>query len=192
MVTLPYKLILGSQSPRRSELLIKAGLDFEKRVIETDESYPADLAIEKIAEHIAIAKADAHKPSIARDELVLTADTIVVLDGKVYGKPKDSTEAVDTICLLSEKVHLVYTGVCMMSRDKQQSFSEMSEVKFGSISKAEAEAYVEQFEPMDKAGAYGIQDWVGFARIEWIKGSYTNILGLPLAQVYNALKGLSL
>lgn len=192
MDTLSYKLILGSQSPRRSELLTKAGVSYEKRVIETDESYPDTLEVSQIAEHIAIAKAEAHKLSLSDEELVLAADTIVVLDGKVYGKPKDAQEAVDTICLLSDKVHLVYTGVCMMSRAKQSSFSELSEVKFGPISRAEAETYVEQFQPMDKAGAYGIQDWIGFTRIEWIKGSYTNILGLPLAQVYDALKGFKL
>ncbi len=192
METLPYKLILGSQSPRRSELLTKAGLSYEKRVIETDESYPQALAIDMIAEHIAEAKAAAHVGNIGQDELILTADTIVVLDGKVYGKPTSVQEAVETIYLLAEKIHLVYTGVCLLSHNNKLSFSELSEVKFGSISKMEAEAYVEKFHPMDKAGSYGIQDWIGFTRIEWIRGSYTNILGLPLAQVYDALKTFKL
>jgi len=182
-----YKLILGSNSPRRSELLTKAGFDYEKRVIETDESYPPKLALDQIAEYIAIAKAEAHKGSLEDDELLLTADTIVVCDGKVYGKPKSEKEAIETILLLQNKVHLVYSGVCLMNKEGVKSFTELSEVKFGIISDEEAKKYVADFKPLDKAGSYGIQDWIGFARIEWIKGSYTNILGLPLAQTYDLL-----
>lgn len=182
-----YKLILGSKSPRRSELLTKAGISYEQRVIETDESYPDSLAIEKVAEHIAIQKAEAHNGSLSKDELLITADTIVVYNEEVYGKPKDAEDAKETIMQLQNKVHLVYSGVCLMTNESLDSFTEMSEVKFGMITQAEAENYVEQFKPFDKAGSYGIQDWIGFTRIEWIKGSYTNILGLPLSQTYDKL-----
>jgi len=182
-----YKLILGSQSPRRKELLEKAGLVFEQRVIETDESYPEDLEIDKIAEHIAIQKAKAHSATRKNDEMLLTADTIVVMNDRVYGKPKSPQEAIETILLLQNKVHLVYSGVCLMTTNSMKSFTELSKVKFGVISREEAESYVDKFSPLDKAGSYGIQDWIGFTRIEWIQGSYTNILGLPLSQVYDAL-----
>jgi len=187
MYTDKYKLILGSKSPRRSQLLDHAGVSYEKRVIETDENYPADLPIHKVAEYIARAKAAVHSGQLASNELLLTADTIVVYDDKVYGKPKTEQEAVDTILLLENKVHLVYSGVCLMTNENLDSFTELSEVKFGRITEKEAKTYVENFRPLDKAGSYGIQDWIGFVRIEWIKGSYTNILGLPLSQTYDRL-----
>ncbi len=182
------KLILGSKSPRRSELLKVSKIDFEIRAIETDESYPSNLALDAVAEHIAIHKAKAHEGHLAQDEYVLTADTIVVFDNKVYGKPTDAADACKTILALSNDIHHVYTAVCIMSNDKMESFTVKSEVKFGLITEEEAIRYVEEFNPLDKAGAYGIQDWIGFARVEWIKGSYTNILGLPMAQTYDALK----
>ncbi len=185
---LNYKLVLGSKSPRRSELLTKAGLLYEQRVIETDESYPDDLPIAKIAEYIALQKAAAHEGVIAKDELLLTADTIVVYSDKVYGKPKDRTDAITTIMKLQSDVHTVYTGVVLKSADSINAFTVKSEVKFGQISQEETESYVDEFKPYDKAGSYGIQDWIGFTRIEWIKGSYTNILGLPMSQVWDALK----
>ena len=123
-----------------------------------------------------------------QDEFVLTADTIVVFEDKVYGKPTHTVDAVTTIMTLANNAHLVYTGVCIMSNAKQESFTVKSEVKFGRITQEEAEHYVKKFSPLDKAGAYGIQDWIGTARVEWINGSYTNILGLPMAQTYDALK----
>jgi len=156
-------------------------------VIETDESYPPDLAIDKIAESIALAKAAAHKDTLANDELLLTADTIVVHNGAVYGKPKSVKDAIATIMILQNQVHQVYSGVCLMTNENTESLTEMSQVKFGVITEQEATDYVEKYSPLDKAGAYGIQDWIGFARIEWIKGSYTNILGLPLSQTYDRL-----
>ncbi len=183
-----YKLILGSGSPRRSELLTKAGFEFEKRAIDIDESFPTDLPIPKIAEHIAINKSNAHRELLKEDELVITADTIVVYDGQVYGKPIDQKEAIETILRLSDKVHDVYSGVSFLSLAKEHFFTEKSEVKFGLVTQEEAERYVKDASPLDKAGSYGIQDWIGFTRIEWIKGSYTNILGLPLAQTYDAIK----
>ncbi len=182
-----YKLILGSKSPRRSELLTKAGFRYEQRVIETDESFPPKLELNLVAEHIAVAKANAHEGQISKGELLVTADTIVVYNNKVYGKPISADAAVQTLLLLSDQVHIVYSGVCLRSIDKSLSFTEKSEVKFGKITEQEAITYVSDFNPLDKAGSYGIQDWIGFARIEWIHGSYTNILGLPLAQTYDAI-----
>ena len=183
-----YKLVLGSGSPRRFDLMTQAGLSFVKRVIEVDESFPIDLELDRIALHVAEKKAYAHKDSMKEDELIITADTIVVYDGKVYGKPKTKKEALDTLLMLSDSIHYVYTGTCLYTSDGIKSFSVKSEVKFGIIKPQEAEKYINEQSPMDKAGSYGIQDWIGQTRIEWIKGSYTNILGLPLAQLWDALK----
>ncbi len=183
-----YKLVLGSGSPRRFDLMTQAGLSFVKRVIEVDESFPIDLELDRIALHVAEKKAYAHKDSMKEDELIITADTIVVYDGKVYGKPKTKKEALDTLLMLSDSIHYVYTGTCLYTSDGIKSFSVKSEVKFGIIKPQEAEKYISEQSPMDKAGSYGIQDWIGQTRIEWIKGSYTNILGLPLAQLWDALK----
>ncbi len=183
-----YKLVLGSGSPRRFDLLTKAGLSFEKRVIEVDESFPGDLALDRIALYVAEKKAFAHKDSMKEDELIITADTIVVYDDKVYGKPKTKQEALDTLMMLSDSIHQVYTGTCLYTSEGISSFSVKSEVKFGIIEPLEAEKYINTESPMDKAGSYGIQDWIGQTRIEFIKGSYTNILGLPLAQLWDALK----
>ena len=187
MKEINHKLILGSGSPRRSELMQKAGFEFQLKPISIDESYPENLPIPKIAEHIAINKAQAHKDSIKEGELVLTADTIVVFEGKVYGKPSDAQNAFSALTLFSDQMHEVYTGVCLMSTSKQISFTELSEVKFGVVTEEEIKNYIKEASPMDKAGSYGIQDWIGFTRIEWIKGSYTNILGLPMAQTYDAI-----
>ena len=188
MLSLNYKLVLGSKSPRRVELLEKSGLEFEQRVIETDESYPSSLGVEWIAQHIAEAKAEAHSASISPSELVLTADTIVVHKGKVYGKPKTEQDAIDTLTILSGSNHLVYTGVCLYTLDKRHSFSVKSEVLFSSLAESEIRWYIEEYKPFDKAGSYGIQDWIGNVKINSINGSYTNILGLPMGQVYTALQ----
>ncbi len=183
-----FDLILGSGSPRRFDLLTQAGFSFTKRVIEIDESFPNTLPFEQIAEYVSKQKAIAHRDSIGDYELIITADTIVVLDNKVYGKPKDKQEALETLLRLSNQVHLVYTGICLYTVDNISSFTVKSEVKFGEITHQEAERYIKLQSPMDKAGSYGIQDWIGNTRIEWIKGSYTNILGLPMAQLWDKLK----
>ncbi len=183
-----YKLVLGSQSPRRKDLLAGSDITFEIRVIETDESYPPTLEHNKVAEHIAIAKAAAHDGKIKDDEIIITADTIVVSDDVIYGKPKSKDEAVSILLTLGGGWHVVYSGVCIKDTNNQQSFTVKSEVEFANITKEEAEYYVDKYSPMDKAGAYGIQDWIGIAKVKNIKGSYTNILGLPSAQTYDALK----
>ena len=183
-----FNLILGSGSPRRFDLLMQAGLPFVKRVIEVDESFPANLPLDQIAEYVAKQKAHAHKHSISESELLITADTIVVYNNSVYGKPKNEEEAIDTLLRLSNQVHLVYTGTCIYTQDNLMSFTSKSEVKFGKITQDEAKKYIKLQSPLDKAGSYGIQDWIGNTRIEWIKGSYTNILGLPMAQLWDKLK----
>jgi len=186
----PYNLILGSKSPRRAFLLDQAGITYTKHVIETDESYPEGLPVVEIAEHISNNKVLAFVGKVNMSDIVLCADTIVVYGGQVYGKPKDKEDALNTILKLSNNIHQVYTGVSIMKDNSTYSFSEMSKVKFGKISKDEAIEYIENFSPYDKAGSYGIQDWIGFARIDWIEGSYSNILGLPLSQTYDKLKEL--
>ena len=188
MLSLNYKLVLGSKSPRRVELLQKCGLNFEQRVIETDESYPSNLEVSAIAQYIAEAKAAAHSSTIQENELVLTADTIVVHNGLVYGKPASEQEAFETLRILSGSQHQVYTGVCFYTIDKFHAFSEMSEVNFSELTANEILWYIKEFQPFDKAGSYGIQDWIGNVKINSIVGSYTNILGLPLGQVYTALE----
>ena len=169
-------------------MLEKSGLEFEQRVIETDESYPSDLEVSAIAQYIAEAKAAAHSSTIRENELVLTADTIVVHNDLVYGKPSSDEIAFDILKKLSGSQHQVYTGVCFYTKDKLHSFSEMSEVNFEELTDDEISWYIKEFQPFDKAGSYGIQDWIGAVKINSIVGSYTNILGLPLGQVYTALK----
>ena len=180
-------LVLSSNSPRRAELLSKSNIPFVKRVIDTDESFPDDLPSSEVAEFIAKNKALAHYGSIGDDEIIITADTVVVYDNHIYGKPITRENAIDTLLKLSDKIHIVYTGVCLYSNEKMESFTVKSEVKFRPITEEEAAFYVDKDSPMDKAGSYGIQDWIGQTKIEWINGSYTNILGLPMAQVYDAL-----
>ncbi|MDA8692637.1 Maf family nucleotide pyrophosphatase [Saprospiraceae bacterium] len=185
-----YNIVLASQSPRRSELLKALDIDFTVRVIETDESFPATLPSAEVAEYIAIKKAEAHSNSISNNELIITADTVVVHNEIIYGKPKSKKEAVDTLLILSDQIHIVYTGVCLMFDGIKKSFSCKSEVKFAPITEAEASFYYDKYKPDDKAGSYGIQDWMGMAKVEWMKGSYNNIVGLPTADLYTELTKL--
>ncbi len=187
MILGPYKLVLSSNSPRRAELLQKSNIPFTKRVVEIDESFPDDLAIDTVAEYIANNKALAHQGIAEANEVILTADTVVAYDDRIYGKPKDKKDAVNTLLTLSDQTHYVYTGVCIFSSDKKESFTVKSEVKLSELTEEEAIFYFEKDKPLDKAGSYGIQDWIGQTKIEWIKGSYTNILGLPMSQTYEAL-----
>jgi len=189
MLLTDKKIVLGSQSPRRSMLLSQIVEDYEIRIIETNESYPDDLAIPKVAAHISEAKAAAHMPSVT-NEIILTADTIVAYKNKIYGKPKDEADALDIILMLANEVHTVYTAVTILQNNERDTFTTKTDVKFAPISKEEASYYVQKDKPMDKAGSYGIQDWIGMAKVEWIAGSYTNILGLPVAQLYERLSKL--
>ncbi|MBT8233278.1 MAG: septum formation protein Maf [Saprospiraceae bacterium] len=182
------KLILSSGSPRRQNLLKEAQIDFELRVIETDESFPDALAIDQVAGYIAQKKAEAHQETIQPYEIVLTADTVVCKDNIIYGKPKSKEEALEMLLAFSNDTHEVYTGVCLFSKEKMMTKSFLSEVTFAPISKDEVLYYIELDNPMDKAGAYGIQDWIGRCKVKSIKGSYTNIMGLPVPQVVEMLE----
>ena len=183
-----YKVLLASNSPRREELLRGIDIDFEVKVLpDIDESYPDNIPSEEIAEFVAIKKAKPYASSLHEDELLLTADTIVLLDDTVLGKPADKQEAKQMLRQLSGKTHRVITGVCLTSTKKQTSFSATSDVEFGKLTDQEIEYYVEHYSPMDKAGAYGVQEWIGYVAVKHINGSYYNIMGLPIQRVYREL-----
>ncbi len=183
------KLILASNSPRRRELLAGLGLPFEVRVLPgIDESYPSDLQEGNIPLYISRAKASAYLSSLQPDELLITADTIVWLDGSVLEKPHDEAEACDMLRRLSGKTHQVFTGVCLTTTDKQVSFSCRSDVTFCQLDEAEIQHYVREYKPLDKAGAYGVQEWIGYIGVERIEGSFFNVVGLPVQRLYQALK----
>jgi septum formation protein len=183
------KLILASNSPRRRELLGGLGYPYEVRVIEDiDESYPETLSGSEVASYISRAKSEAYRPTMADDEVVITADTIVCLDDKVLGKPADEAEAMAMLRNLSGRVHQVYTGVTIMSLERESSFVSRTDVTFASLTEEEILHYVTHFRPMDKAGAYGIQEWIGYVGVERIEGSYFNVMGLPVQRLYSELK----
>ena len=179
-----YKVILASNSPRRKELLGGLGIGYEvKTMPDIDESYPDGLCIAR-------SKADAYRPLMQPDELIITADTIVWLDGVVMGKPKDEEEACDMLRRLSGQTHQVVTGVCLTTIDRQQSFATVTDVTFDRLTEEEITHYVSRYQPMDKAGAYGIQEWIGYVGVRSIKGSYFNVVGLPIQRLYQELKRL--
>lgn len=188
MDILKRKIVLASKSPRRKQLLAEAGFSFEIRTKDTDESYPADLDVNEVAAYIARKKAIAAKELVADDEILLTADTIVVLGDTIYGKPKDAADAIQILKALSGKMHLVITGVCIMNKDKESLFSSVSKVFFKDLTDEEIRFYVDKYQPFDKAGAYAIQEWIGHSKIYKIEGTYTNIMGLPIDRIYDALK----
>lgn len=183
-----YKVILASGSPRRRELMAGLGVNYEVRILpDVDESYPVTLQGEEIPLYIAKEKADAYIPMMQPDELIITADTIVWLDGKVLGKPRDREDALQMLRTMSGCTHEVFTGVCITTTDWQRSFTAQTEVRFATLSEDEIIYYVDNFKPMDKAGAYGVQEWIGFIGVENISGSYYNIMGLPVQKLYREL-----
>ncbi len=183
-----YKVILASNSPRRKELLAGLGVDYEVRTLpEVDESYPETLQGADIPLYIAKEKADAYVAMMQPGELMITADTIVWLDGKVLGKPRDREDALQMLRTMSGRTHEVFTGVCITTTDWQRSFTAQTEVRFATLSEEEIAYYVDNFQPMDKAGAYGVQEWIGFIGVENISGSYYNIMGLPVQKLYREL-----
>ena len=189
MVT--YKIILASNSPRRKELLAGIDIPFEVRVIDgIDESYPDTLPTKDIAEYISKKKSAAYRQTMASDELVITADTIVVLGSQVMGKPKDADEACSMLRQLSGQTHQVITGVTLTTTERQISFSVETDVTFKVLSDEEIEYYVSHYRPFDKAGAYGIQEWIGHIGVTGMSGSYFNVMGLPVQRIYEALKTL--
>ena len=183
-----YKIKLASNSPRRRELLSGLGIDYEVKLLPgIDESYPDTLSGEEIPVYIAREKAEAYRPSMQADELIITADTIVCVDGEVLGKPADEVEACDMLRKLSGRTHEVITGVCLTSVEQQRTFAAVTEVTFDTLSEEEIGYDVEHYRPMDKAGAYGVQEWIGFIGVTGLKGSYFNVMGLPVQRLYREL-----
>lgn len=184
-----YEILLASNSPRRRELL--AGLDIEYRVTalpEVDESYPATLSGEEIPLYISQEKAAAYRSQMKENTLLITADTIVWLDGRVYGKPHDLDDAKAMLRALSGKTHTVITGVTLTSMQKQVSFAVSTEVDFAPLADDEIDYYVDRYRPLDKAGAYGVQEWIGYIGVTGLHGSYYNVMGLPIQRLYTELK----
>ena len=183
-----YKVILASNSPRRKELLAGLGVDYEVRTLpDVDESYPDTLQGSDIPLYIEKEKAEAYRNMLQPGELMITADTIVWLDGRVLGKPKDREDALCMLRDMSGRTHEVFTGVCITTTEWQRSFAAQTEVRFAELSEEEITYYVDKFQPMDKAGAYGVQEWIGFIGVENISGSYYNIMGLPVQRLYKEL-----
>ena len=183
-----YKLLLGSKSPRRRELLRNAGFDFELINIDAEESYDKHLRPRKVAEFLSKKKALAYGQELGEKEILITSDTIVVYKGKILGKPKDSIKAKQMLSELSGKSHKVITGFCLRSKDRIKVYSAISKVTFSDLSVEEIDYYVDSYKPMDKAGAYGIQEWIGHIGVEKIEGSYYNVMGLPIQKLYRKLE----
>ena len=186
-------IILASNSPRRKELL--KGLDIEYRtwvIPDIDESYPETLKAEETAEYISRKKSEPyflepHVKNIADNDIVLTADTVVILEGRVMGKPADEAEACQMLRDLSGKEHSVITGVCLRSKSKMKSFSVHTTVEFDNLSDEQIRYYVSKYKPLDKAGAYGVQEWIGYVGVKKLVGSYYNVMGLPVQRIYSEL-----
>jgi septum formation protein len=182
------KLILASKSPRRKELLTNANIPFTIRTKDTEEAYPADMPLRDVPIYLAQLKAAAMLDELMYDEILLTADTIVLLDEKIYGKPVDLEDAVSILEALSGQTHEVITGVCLKDQEKEIVFSETTKVTFKTLEKEEIIYYLEKYMPYDKAGAYAIQEWIGLVGIRGIEGDYYNIVGLPIHRVAAELK----
>lgn len=182
-----YQLILASKSPRRQYLLKELGLHFEIRTKEVDESFPEQLQAEQIPLYLSEKKANEFQDELTDDMIVITSDTIVWVENQVLNKPVDKADAIRMLQLLSGKMHKVYTGVCLKSKRKTQSFYACTNVYFKSLSIQEIEYYVTNYSPYDKAGAYGAQEWIGYIAVEKIEGSYFNVMGLPLKELYEHL-----
>jgi len=183
----PYQLILGSNSPRRQELLKSLGFKFLLKPINADEDYPVDLVGSEIPVFLAEKKADAFPEELKETDILITADTIVWVEGKVLNKPAKYEEAVKMLETLSGKMHEVFTGVCLKSGTKQTTFFDTTKVYFKKLKKEEIEYYVHNFNVYDKAGGYGVQDWIGYIGIDKIDGSFYNVMGLPVKELYEEL-----
>lgn len=188
-----YNIILASGSPRRKQLLEGLGIEFSQHVLRNiDESFPDTLLAEEVAQFIAHKKSEAYLKDMADNDLVITADTIVVADGGcgrnvILGKPHERSEAVAMLRMLSNKTHEVITGCCIVTKDRQRVFSVSTEVTFKQLSDEEIEYYVDTFRPYDKAGAYGVQEWIGYIGVTGLSGSYFNVMGFPIQRVYTEL-----
>lgn len=185
---LSYSIILGSQSPRRKELLQGMDIPFSVRVIETDETYPQSLNARDVPEFLAVEKGKAHLSQLNENELVITSDTVVICENEILGKPKDRPQAMAMLQKLSGKSHAVVTGVCLTTTQKTVSFSDTTTVHFKTLSEAQINYYIDTYKPFDKAGGYGIQEWIGYVGISAIEGSYFNVMGLPVARLFDVLE----
>lgn len=184
----PFSLILASASPRRSHLLEQAGFTFAVRPQHVDEVYPDDMLAEEVAPYLAQLKAKAAGKLLQDDHsIVLTADSVVILDGVIYEKPRDANDARRMLRALSGQEHTVITGVCLRSRKKEKVFSGVTHVQFEHLTDEEIDYYIEQYQPFDKAGSYAIQEWIGLCKISGIRGTYANVMGLPVDMVYREL-----
>lgn len=183
-----YNIILASNSPRRHFLLKEIGVDFTITKPENiDENFPESLKQEEIPLFLAKLKADSLKNKIKHNDILITADTIVWLENEAINKPEDKEDAIRILKKLSGKTHQVYSGICITNTEKQITFSSKTDVKFNTLSDEEINYYIEKFKPFDKAGAYGIQEWIGYIGIESINGSYFNVMGLPIQKLYREL-----
>lgn len=188
-LSIDYKLILASNSPRRRELLAGLGLPFRVKVLpDVGESYPENMPADQVAGYIAREKAQAYKDIMAPDELIITADTVVIAGNDVLEKPVDAADARRMLREISGCTHHVVTGVCLTTAKRQSSFSVSTAVTFKKLSAEEIDFYVEHYKPFDKAGAYGIQEWIGMTGVTAITGSYFNVMGLPVQRIYEELR----
>ena len=185
-----YKLILASASPRRQQLMKDAGFTFEVRLKNVEEKYPQELHWVTVREYLSKVKASAFREELKADEVLITADTVVCIHDRILGKPADRKEAISMLQELSGNRHLVVTGVSVTTRTEQLSFSSRTDVFFKRLSNEEIEFYVDTYKPFDKAGAYGIQEWIGYIGIERIEGSFYNVMGLPIQKLYETLRKL--
>ncbi|HIY47870.1 MAG TPA: septum formation protein Maf [Candidatus Alistipes faecigallinarum] len=181
----PYRLLLASQSPRRRELMSGCGLPYELAPkFDCEEHYPAELAAEEVPGYLSRLKSEAYPAPLAARDILLTADTVVVLDGEVLGKPRGRDEAVEMLGRLSARRHTVVSGVTFRTRERMHTFTAHTSVWFRRLEREEIDYYVDTFRPFDKAGSYGIQEWIGYAAIERIEGSFYNVMGLPIQKLY--------
>lgn len=183
-----YNLVLGSKSPRRSQILQDAGFTFELRTQDITEDFDPLMPVLEVAEDLAKRKASALVDGLEEKDILITADSVVILDDVIYNKPQDYDEAFSILRLLSGRKHTVATGICLTSRVKTTSFTEITYITFDDLTDQEIDYYITQYQPYDKAGAYGIQDWIGLCKINKIEGSYTNVMGLPMQAVYVAIQ----
>lgn len=184
----PYQIILGSASPRRQELLKSLGFDFLNKPVKVDETnWPVDLQAQEIPIFLAEKKADAYEEDVKEDEILITADTIVWCDGKAFNKPANFVEGKKMLEALSGKMHQVFTAVCLKSGNKQTTFYDESKVYFKKLKPEEIEYYLTNYSPYDKAGGYGVQDWIGYVGIDKIEGSFYNVMGLPVKELFEEL-----
>lgn len=183
-----YQLILASQSPRRKQLMEQLGYSFKQISKNVDESFPDDMPVGEVAEYLSRKKADAFSHSLSDNDLVITSDTVVISENRILGKPANEQEAFSMISSLSGKTHEVITGVCLLSKHKTESFSVITIVEFDTLKEEVIWHYIKNYKPFDKAGAYGIQEWIGLIGVKNIIGSFYNVMGFPTKEVYEAIE----